>query len=152
MKIQNEVVRFFKKQHYTILSTVGADGLPHSSCKGIVSITRDGRVYLLDLYKGETYRNLLLNPRMSLTAVDEHVFRGFCLKGTGRIIDRKNISPRLMRAWRQKLSSRISHRIIKSLRGEKGHPKHPEALLPQPQYLIFMEVREIADLTPAHIK
>lgn len=31
-------------------------------------------------------------------------------------------------------------------------PQHPEALLPKPEYMIVMEVEEIIDLTPKHLK
>jgi len=151
-RLPDELIRFLNRQHYVILSTIGEDGLPHNACKGIVRVTRKGEIYLLDLYRGSTCRNLTRNPRMSITVVDEHSFRGFSLKGIGRIVERGNITPHLMRSWERKLSSRISHRIIKSLRGDKGHPRHPEALMPQPQYLILMEVHEIVNLTPQHIE
>jgi hypothetical protein len=135
-----------------MLTTVGADGIPHSVCKGIVKMSARGEVYLLDLYRGKTYRNLTLNPRMSITVVDEHRFQGYCLKGRGRIVRAERMGPHIMREWQKKMHSRITQRIIRSVRGDKGHPRHPEALLPAPKYLIVMEVREIVDLTPGHIK
>ncbi|MCX6339954.1 MAG: pyridoxamine 5'-phosphate oxidase family protein [Candidatus Aureabacteria bacterium] len=150
-RLSDEIVRFFNKQHYVIVTTVGSDGKPHSACKGVVKISRAGEIYLLDLYRGITSRNLEKNPRLSVTVVDEHRFKGYCLKGTGRIVKLEEVRPSLLRAWERRLSSRITHRIIKNIRGEKGHPRHPEALLPGPKYLIAVEVSEVIDLTPAHI-
>lgn len=150
-RLSNEIIRFFNRQHYTVVATVGDDGIPHSACKGIVKMGGNGEVYLLDLYKGATFRNLQKNPALSITAVDEHRFKGYCLKGTGRIVALDGVKPQILRAWERRLSSRITHRIIKSVQGQKGHPRQPEARLPKPQYLIAMGVREIVDLTPGHI-
>ncbi|MCX6357729.1 MAG: pyridoxamine 5'-phosphate oxidase family protein [Candidatus Aureabacteria bacterium] len=151
-RLSPEHIRFLNRQPYVILSTIGEDGIPHSACKGIVRVRREGELYLLDLYRGATCRNLARDPRMSVTVVDEHSFRGYCMKGRGRAAAAADIPPGLIRSWERKLSGRITRRIIQSVRGEKGHPRHPEALLPQPKYLIVMDIAEIIDLAPGHIR
>ncbi|MFC1623971.1 pyridoxamine 5'-phosphate oxidase family protein [Candidatus Omnitrophota bacterium] len=153
MKRLNEgIIRFFHNQHYTIVTTIGKDGGPHTSCKGIVEIDKNGKVYLLDLYMEETYENLKRNPRISITAVDGHKFMGYSLKGIAKIVKREKLKSRTIKAWEDKITKRLSHRLLKNIRGEKGHPRHPEALLPKPEYLIAVEVKEIIDLTPHHIR
>ncbi len=150
--ISDDVKRFFLAQHFTIVSTVGTDGIPHSSCKGIVAINPDGTVYLLDLYMGQTYENLTINPSISLSAVNEHKFRGYCLKGTAKIVAADKCKPDVLKAWEKKIAGRITQRIIKNVRGETGHPRHPEAQLPKPKYLIAMTVKEVVDLTPLPLR
>lgn len=151
-EIPREIIRFFGAQHYAIVGTVGRDGTPHSACKGIVKMDPEGLAYLFDLYTGSTWRNLRANPRMSITAVDEERFKGYCLKGTARLVKRDEVDPAMIEEWRGKISGRITHRIIRSIQGAKGHPRHPEALLPVPKRLIVLEVDEIVDLTPGHMK
>ncbi len=151
-KINRQIRQFFKSQGFTVVSTVGRDGMPHNACKGIIEISADGKVYLLDLYKQKTYHNLKYNPRMSVTAVDEHGFRGYCLKGKAKLIPREKLSPRDIAAWEAKITGRITGRLIKNIRGERSHPMHPEALLPKPEYMIVMEAGEIVDLTPRHLR
>lgn len=151
-RLSDDIVQFFQKQGFVIVSTVDGNGYAHSSCKGIVKINRNGRIYLLDLYKERTYENLRQNPHISITAVDEHRFRGYCLKGKAKIIKRAKLKSQIIEAWEDKITSRITQRIIKSIRGEKGHPRHPEVLLPKPEYMIVMEVEEVIDLTPNHLK
>ncbi|MFH1201600.1 MAG: pyridoxamine 5'-phosphate oxidase family protein [Candidatus Omnitrophota bacterium] len=151
-KLTEEIINFFSNQNFVIVSTIGRDRMPHEACKGLVKIEPEGFVYLLDLYQGKTFDNLKYNPQMSITAVDEHKFKGYCLKGRGKIIKEDEFSPEIIKTWDEKITGRISQRIIKNLRGEKGHPRHPEALLPKPQYMIVMEVKELVDLTPHRIK
>ncbi len=151
-KLNQGIVSFFHKQPYTIITTIDRNGFPHNSCKGIVDIGEGEVVYLLDLYKEKTYVNLRKNPNISITAVDEHRFMGYCLKGIASIVKEKDLHSRTIKSWEEKLTKRISKRLLKNLKGEKGHPRHPEALLPKPEYLIAVEVKEIIDLTPRHIR
>jgi hypothetical protein len=147
-----DIIQFFSKQGFVVVSTIDGKGKPHNSCKGIVDIDSNGRVYLFDLYRAQTHDNLKNNPHMSITAVDEHKFVGYTLKGTARIDTGEALSPRLLKAWGERITSRLTQRIVRNLREEKGHPRHPEVLLPDPKYLINMEVEEVVDLTPHHLK
>ncbi len=153
MKMLSEaIVRFLEHQRFVIVSTIDKDGTPHTSCKGIVKIEQNGKIYLLDLYRAKTYENLKRNPSMSTTAVDEHKFKGWCLKGKAKIVKRNKLKPHIKKAWEEKITSRITHRIIKNIRGEKGHPRHPEVLMPKPKYMIVMEIKEIVNLVPHYSK
>lgn len=149
--LSEEVVHFFEHQSFTLVSTFDAQGRIHNACKGVVSIRPEGAVYLLDLYKGKTFSNLKNNSAISLTGVDEHRFIGYCLKGKARIAHPGELSREILSAWDNKMNSRITQRVINSIQGKKGHRRHPEALMPKPEYLVVMDVEEVVNLTPAHI-
>jgi general stress protein 26 len=151
-RLNDDIVRFFESQGAVVVSTVDHDGAIHQACKGIVKVEKKGDVYLMDLYFQQTFENLTRDPRVTVTAVDEHQFRGYALQGTGKILRQEELERDIMRAWEEKLTSRISQRLIRNLKGETGHPHHPESKLPQPQYIIKVEVGKVIDLTPAHIK
>ena len=151
-RLSEGIVHFFQDQGFAIVSTADRDGSLHNSCKGIVKMSRSGSIYLLDLYKGRTFENLKHNPHISITAVDEHKFVGYCLKGKAKIIAGNKLQSQITKAWEDKIVGRISNRVIKNIQGQKGHSRHPEALLPKPEYLIVMGVEEVIDLTPHHIR
>jgi len=117
-----------------------------------VKIYSKGQVYLMDLYKERTFRNLERNPNISLTAVDEHKFKGYCLKGKAEIVEMDKLKSDILKAWEDKIASRITHRVLKNISGEKGHSHHPEVQLPTPEYMISIKVDEIVDLTPHKLK
>lgn len=150
--LSEEVIYFLKKQSYVIVSTISEDGTIQNACKGLVKVSEDGRVYLLDLYLGATYRNLKENPHISLTAADEHSFSGYCLKGKAKLIPREELSGDIIKSWEEAIVSRLTSRLLRNIRGEKGHSAHPEALLPKPKYMIMVEVDDVVDLTPKHLK
>ncbi len=151
-RLSEEIIHFFHRQNFVVVSTVDRDGSPHNACKGIVKIDQEGRVYLLDLYMRKTYENLKENPNLSITAVDEHKFHGYCLKGKADIISRDRLTTDIITAWDKRINSRITHRLLKNIHGEMGHHKHPEAQMPKPAYMIVLDVEEVIDLTPSHIK
>ena len=151
-RLSDSVVRFFQEQGFIIVSTIDKEGRPHSSCKGLIKINKNGKVYLLDLYLKKTFENLKYNDNISLTAVDEHKFKGFCLKGKARVFADKKLGIAVKKAWEKMITGRLTQRVLKNVRGEKGHPKHPESLLPNPEYLISVEVEEVVDLAPHQLR
>ncbi|MFH0839880.1 MAG: pyridoxamine 5'-phosphate oxidase family protein [Candidatus Omnitrophota bacterium] len=152
--LPSEIVQFFRRQPFVIVSTVDSDNTTHNSCKGIVDINQKGAVYLLDLYRKNTLVNLKRNGNISITAVDEHKFVGYCLKGTAAIVGKKSLTPHILKAWEKRLAGRITHRLLKNIKDEsvKGHRRYPESLFPKPEYMISVKVSEIVTLTPSHIK
>ncbi|MDD5644746.1 MAG: pyridoxamine 5'-phosphate oxidase family protein [bacterium] len=150
MKLSKDIINFLEKQGFTVVSTIGNDGYPHNSCKGIVRIEEE-KIYLIDLYTGRTRANLKINPGISITAVDEHLFKGFCVKGKAREINKDEIPQNMIEDWKKKIHGRIVTRIINSVKGRKGHPSHPEALMPDPKYIIAVDVEKVVNLAPAKI-
>lgn len=151
--LSDSIIHFLQRQGCVVVSSIDANGFPHSSCKGIVKIDREGSVYLLDAYRGKTFLNLQHNPCVSVTAFDEHKFIGYCLKGRARILSKEELGPEITRAWEERIAGRLTQRLLNNLRGEsKGHPAHPEARLPGPEHMIVIDIREVVDLTPHHLK
>lgn len=151
-ELSKDMVNFLEKQGFVIVSTLDPSGSIHCAAKGIVGIEEKGKIYLIDLYKAKTFENLQKDPTISITAVDEHLFTGYTLKGKAKIVDRNKIKSHIIKAWEERVIQRISKRLIKSLKDYKKSGNHPEAKFPYPQYLIEVDVDEVVDLTPAHLK
>ncbi|MCF7916283.1 MAG: pyridoxamine 5'-phosphate oxidase family protein [Candidatus Omnitrophica bacterium] len=151
-KISQKVIQLLKERGYVIVATLDKSGSIHCSAKGIIDVKEKGEVYLIDLYKQTTYNNLKRNPAISITAIDEHQFIGFTLKGKANIVKRDKIKDKLIRQWEKKIVERISKRVIKNIQKDRGSTKHPESRFPQPEYLIEIDVEQIVDLTPTHLK
>ncbi|MCU0666495.1 MAG: pyridoxamine 5'-phosphate oxidase family protein [Candidatus Omnitrophica bacterium] len=153
MPIISESVRdFLSQQGFVILSTIDKKGRPHSACKGIVRIGSNDDIYLLDLYKRESFSNLKANPCVSLTMVDEHNFKGFCLKGYAQIVHIAEASKDLLEIWETRITSRIAARLIKNIGADKPLKHHPEASLPAPAYFILVKIDQVVDLAPLKLK
>jgi len=152
MQIPENVINFLTNQGFVIISTIDEKGYAHSACKDIIKVTVEGKVFLLDVYHAETYKNLVRNPHVSITAVNEHKFSGYCLKGKGRLVSKEELTTDIFKAWEDRIAGRLAQRLLRNIHEEKGHRAHPEALLPDPKYMIEIGIEEIVDLTPKNIK
>lgn len=151
-ELSTDIIQLFEKQGFGIISTLDKAGRIHCSVKGIVGIEKDGKVYVMDLYKETTFKNIQRNPIVSITAVDDNEFIGFTLKGKAKIVEREKIEDRIIKEWEDQVIQRISKRVIKNIRRARKHLSVPEALFPLPQYLIEVDVEDIVDLTPSSLK
>jgi len=152
VKLNRDIINLFENQGCVIVATIDSNSMPHTSCKGMIKIEETGRVYLLDAYHGQTFKNLKQNPSASVTAFNEHKFQGFCLKGKARLIHKDELTQSMVKSWEDRITGRLTQRLLKNIREGKGHRGHPEASLPKPKYMIVLEVEEVIDLTPSHLK
>lgn len=150
-KIPSAVIEFLHTQSFVIIASLDKAGFPHTSCKDIVKIDSDGKVYLVDVYHGVTSENIKHNPKVSISAVDEHKFTGYCLKGEAILVP-EDISQEIIKTWEDKITSRLTKRLLRNLAEDKGHGHHPEASLPLPKYIITVEIEEVVDLAPFNLK
>jgi uncharacterized pyridoxamine 5'-phosphate oxidase family protein len=151
MRIDQEIINFFEKQDSVIISTIDPAGCIHCSIKGIVEAQADSKIFLVDLYLYRTFQNLKKNPTVSITAVDEHLFKGYTLQGVAEIVPRDKINEEIFEAWERRVIGRISKRVTKSVKTGLKSSKHHEAHLPvHPKYLISVTVNNIIDLRPPH--
>jgi len=150
-KLSAGIQKFFSDQGFVIVSTVDKGGTIHCAAKGIVGIEAE-RIFLVDLYLAHTYANILVNPAVSVTAVDGHKFQGYTLKGKARVVEREKIAGHLMQAWEDRVIQRISQRMVRNIQEKRSGSHHPESKFPQPKYLLEIDVESIIDLAPAHLK
>jgi len=151
MNINKDIINFFEKQDTVVVSTIDADGRIHCSVKGIIEAQESDKIFLVDLYLRQTVKNLKKNPMISLTAIDEHFFKGYTLQGEAEIIPRDKMHERIFQEWEKRVIARISKRVIRSVKTGLKSSVHHEAHLPvHPKYLISVTVKNIVDLAPPH--
>jgi len=146
------VKNFLERQGFVIIATLDRSGSIHCSAKGIGCIEESGEIYIIDLYKGRTFQNLVDNSTVSIVAVDEYSFAGYTLKGEASIVDKKEMNKECLKQWDENVVKRISRRILRNLQQDKVSGSHPEARFPAPEYIIKIKIKEIVDLTPASLK
>ncbi|MDD5505194.1 MAG: pyridoxamine 5'-phosphate oxidase family protein [Candidatus Omnitrophica bacterium] len=151
-QIPLSVTEFLRIQGFVTVSSIDKDGFPHSSCKDIVKIEPGGKIYLIDAYHGETAANIKRNPRINISAVDEHKFMGYCLKGKARVMPDGQISQEFIKSWEKNITSRLAKRLLYNLSRDKSLAHHPEAILPVPRHLIVIAVEEIVNLAPQYLR
>ena len=153
MKLLEKAIKFLEKQSIVIVSTFSDAGNIHCSIKGIVGIEQDGKIFVVDLFRKKTYKNLKRNPTVSITAIDENEFKGYTFQGKAKIVRHKEIEDHIVKKWEDNIIRRISERMIKSVQKGVKSKKHHEVELPHaPEYLIEIDVENVIDLAPPRLR
>ena len=118
--IPEKIVKFFNEQGFVIVSTLDFKNTIHSSAKGIVGISKKGRVCVVDIYMGQTRENIKNNPVMTITAIDEGRFIGYALKGNALIINKEDIKDHVNTNWEKKVTDRILKRVVRNVKKQKS--------------------------------
>jgi len=149
MQLPKKIFKFFQSQEEVFVATMDPDGRIHGSIKGIVGLEEECRIFIVDLYSRQTYRNLKKDPRVSISAMDKKNFMGYTVQGQARIVPRQDIPEHIMAQWEERIIQRISKRVVQGVRAQAKQDRHHEAHLPaHPQYLIEINVEATIDLAP----
>jgi uncharacterized protein len=84
-KIPKDVQEFVKGKMAWV-STATLDGIPNATPKGSVRVIDDEHLVFADLFSCKTRENLLKNPRVAVTVVDEKTYKGYQLKGKAELL------------------------------------------------------------------
>ncbi|MCQ9207349.1 MAG: pyridoxamine 5'-phosphate oxidase family protein [Omnitrophica bacterium] len=153
IKIPDNTKSLLDAQHVSVVSSINAGGTIHTSAKGIMETHSKGKILLLDLYKGVTYKNIKRHPHVTLTVIDEKRFKGYSIRGKAKIIKENALPKSKVTMWQEKLAKRIARRVISHVKEEiPGNEGIPEARFPFPKYIIEISVERIIDLTPHKLK
>jgi len=153
MEIPHETKHLLDKHHFAILSTQDTKNIIHTSAKGVIEVNPNGKIFVLDLYKGKTYRNLKRNPNVTLTVIDEHRYKGYSIEGKAKIIKEDSVPKKTLDIWHERLANRIAKRVIRHVKEEEHSGKGiPEARFPFPKYVIEIFVNRVIDLAPHKLR
>ncbi len=85
VKVPKEVQEFMKGKMGWV-ATASPDGTPNATPKGTVRVIDDEHVVFADLFSRKTRENLLKNPKVAVTVIDEKSHRGYQIKGTAELL------------------------------------------------------------------
>ncbi len=81
-----KVVQDFLPGKLAWVATVSRDGMPNATPKGSLKLLDEHHVSFADLFSLKTRQNLLDNPNVAVTVVDQATGKGYQLKGRAEII------------------------------------------------------------------
>lgn len=84
-KLPKEVQEFMKGKMGWV-ATASPDGVPNATPKGSVRVIDDEHIIFADLFSRKTRENLLKNPKVAVTVVDEKSYKGYQIKGSAELL------------------------------------------------------------------
>ena len=85
--INKNVITLLESKEFISVATCDLGAEPNAAPKFLLKVESDS-IYLVDYIIGKTFRNLKVNPRVSLSFFDNNTLVGYQLNGKVQIIDR----------------------------------------------------------------
>jgi predicted pyridoxine 5'-phosphate oxidase superfamily flavin-nucleotide-binding protein len=85
VKVPKEVQEFMKGKMAWV-ATASPEGVPNATPKGTVRVIDDEHLVFADLFSRKTRENLLKNPKVAVTVIDEKSHKGYQIKGVAELL------------------------------------------------------------------
>lgn len=142
--MNKKVFELLKKRGFVSVATCDLEGRPNAAPKFILKL-ENNFIYLVDYSIGRTSRNLRLNPRISISFMDNDTLMGYQLNGSVEIIDSGQEYDALVKELSQKELELSTRRIIEGV--TKGKPHEGFELSLSEEFVIFkVKVGEIVEI------
>ena len=140
------------KNHLKIVSIASCDvsGKPNSASKMLVDVQLPNKVFYLDYKFTHTYANVIENPLLSLSFMDDANFTGYRLNGRGKVLHSGVDFQSAKRVWEKRLIRYEADRMLKRITGQHS-AREAENTLPDDFVIVRFEAEEGAVIKPDRI-
>jgi len=80
VKIPNEIREFIEDQGIFVVGTVGANNLPNISPRIFFRVD-ENMIYWIDFFKHKSYKNIKVNPWVTISVFNKDELKGFQFRG-----------------------------------------------------------------------
>lgn len=143
-------ILFQRSSLYVTVATCSLDGYPNAAPKMLVKYSR-GKLYFVDVAFGVTYKNLKVNPRLSISFVDLEKLRTYRLKASVRVLEEKRHVDKFRKAIDKNLNKMMVDRVLE---GASRGRAHANFIAKVPSEIVIFEAKllEIIEYSLENIK
>lgn len=139
-----DLKKLLEGKEFLSVATCGPDGMPNAAPKFLLKV-EGHTIWLVDYTIGKTWRNLLRNPRVSLSFMDAKMLLGYQLNGTVKIIEKGRIYDRMCNEMIDKEIRLTAQHIIEAVRGNAKHERFEVGITEK--FIIFkVSIHEIVQI------
>lgn len=81
VKIPNEIIQFINDQGIFAVGTIGSNNIANVSPRIFFKVEEDA-IYWLDFFKHKSYKNMQINPLVTISVFNKDELKGFQFRGT----------------------------------------------------------------------
>lgn len=144
--IAKELNKLLKNVTFIDIATCDFEGRPNVAPKFVLKIDGD-YIYLVDYTMGKTYRNLKVNPRVSLPAMDFDTLIGYQINGVGEIIEKGPEYEKLIKELKKRIIHLSVDRLVEGVQKAKTHESF-EVIFPEQVVIFKIKVEEVVEIGP----
>ena len=112
--IPSEIKEFIEKQGIFVVGTIGANNIPNVSPRIFFRVDEDA-IYWLDFFKHKSYKNIQVNPWVTISVFNKDDLKGFQFRGIVSFITDEPTKSEIKESIIKKILEKNSSEKIKKL-------------------------------------
>lgn len=141
VKIPNTIKEFIEKQGIFAVGTVGVNNLANVSPRIFFRVDEDV-IYWLDFFKHKSYKNIQMNPWVTISVFNKDDLKGFQFRGIVSFITDEPRKTEIKEDIIKKVLEKNSSEKIKKL----GDKKEIQVILFEPKVCYSLNPEEFSDM------
>ena len=141
VKISNEIKEFIEKQGIFAVGTVGANNLANVSPRIFFRVDEDV-IYWLDFFKHKSYKNIQVNPWVTISVFNKDDLKGFQFRGIVSFIIDEPTKTEIKESIIKKILKKNSSEKIKKL----SEKKEVQVIKFEPKVCYSLNPEEFSDM------
>lgn len=153
MKFQDIFQEFWEQRDQSkvvFVASCGKNGKPNCAPKMLVDVMKPNKIFFIDYKFTKTFSNLSRNQWVSMSFMNDKLFKGYRLTGRCRIIRSGRDFEKAKKEWGRKLISYEAARMVERIKGGFSS-RQAENLLPPDFVLIKFAADEASVIRPDRV-
>jgi uncharacterized pyridoxamine 5'-phosphate oxidase family protein len=142
--LPKELINLLEKREFISVATCDFKGHPNAAPKFILKV-ESARIYLVDYIIGTSWRNIKMNPQISMSLIDTRTLRGYQLNGSVKILTRGKLYQKMHKEMMDKEVRLTTQRIIDEVRGQLAHETF-EILISEKFVIFDVKIDEVVEM------
>jgi uncharacterized pyridoxamine 5'-phosphate oxidase family protein len=144
--IAKRLQELFKNTRFIYLATSDLQGTPNAVPKYLLKIEGDA-LYVVDYVFGRTWKNIKVNPRVSIPVMNSETLIGYRVNGLLDIVKERKEKSLLVKEFSAKTVKSSVQKVIDAVRSQTPH-RNFEVIFPDKAVIYKIKVLEVTDIGP----
>jgi uncharacterized pyridoxamine 5'-phosphate oxidase family protein len=144
--IVKRLQELFKGTRFIYMATCGLDGNPNAVPKYLLKIEGD-TLYVVDYVFGRTWKNIKINPKVSIPVMDSETLIGYRVNGIVELVRGRKEKAALVKEFSAKNISSSVQKVIDAVRSQKPN-RNFEVIFPDKAVIYKIKIQEVTDIGP----
>ena len=145
--INKSVKELIESREFISVATCDLEARPNAAPKFLLKVERD-YIYLVDYIIGRTFKNLQINPQVSLSFIDSFTLIGYQINGKVEIIDSGTEYKGILKELQNKQIDLSTKRVMDGVVKGKVHKAY-EVASPEQFIILKIKVEEVVEMRPS---
>ena len=142
--IAKKIAELLKEREFISVATCDFNGRPNAAPKFILKI-EDNLIFLVDYTIGNTWENLRVNPKASLSFMDTDTLHGYQINGLAEVMESGTEYEKLIKEVLQRQVDLSTKRIIEGVTKGKVHENF-ELAIPKKFVVFKIKIEECVEI------